>query len=234
MWQATTGSRNVAVGKASLEAITTGSQNTAVGQKTGDALTTGNYNTYIGDQAGTSATTGSANVIVGHAAGYELTTGGTNVLIGASAGRTASPSGELTTESNRLVLGDNNITNSYVKVDWTVTSDRRDKTDIEDFKPGLSWITKLRPVTYRWDNRSFYEDGKPDGSKKQPELNVGLIAQEEIEVEKEHGYGDTPDNMLVSDVNADGNYGMQYSKLVPILINAVKELSEKVKALEGG
>ena len=38
--------------------------------------------------------------------------------------------------------------------------------------------------------------------------------------------------MLVSHVNEDGNYGMQYSKLVPILINAVKELSEKNDALE--
>ena len=59
-----------------------------------------------------------------------------------------------------------------------------------------------------------------------------MIAQDELEVEKEHGYGDTPDNMLVTDVNGDGNYGMKYSKLVPILINAVKELSAKVEELE--
>ena len=62
--------------------------------------------------------------------------------------------------------------------------------------------------------------------------NRARIAKDEIEVEKEHGYGDTPDNMLVTDVNSDGNYGMQYAKLVPILINAVKELSEKNDALE--
>ena len=63
-------------------------------------------------------------------------------------------------------------------------------------------------------------------------LNIGLIAQDEIKVEKEHGYGDKPDNMLVTDVNGDGNYGMQYSKLVPILINAVKELSAEVEQLK--
>ena len=39
--------------------------------------------------------------------------------------------------------------------------------------------------------------------------------------------------MLVSDLSHDGEkYGIQYSKLVPILINAVKELSAKVTALE--
>ena len=38
--------------------------------------------------------------------------------------------------------------------------------------------------------------------------------------------------MLITDINADGNYGMQYSKLVPILINAVKELSAEVQALK--
>ena len=63
-------------------------------------------------------------------------------------------------------------------------------------------------------------------------MNIGLIAQDELEVEKDHGYGDTPDNMLVTDVNSDGNYGMQYSKLVPILINAVKELSAENTALK--
>ena len=64
------------------------------------------------------------------------------------------------------------------------------------------------------------------------QLNVGLIAQEELEVEKEHGFGDTPDNMLITHIDDGGGYGMQYSKLVPILINAVKELSAKVEELE--
>jgi len=244
----TTGSSNVGVGVHALSTITDGGGNTAVGYQAcyvttasnnsafGDyslvSCTTGANNCCYGSQSGYNITTGANNTTVGRNAGYDLTGGANNVLIGLSAGRSTSPSGILQTASNKVVIGNNDITTSYVKVDWTVTSDRRDKTDIEPFNHGLSWINKLNPVTYRWDNRSFYDNGIPDGSKKQSKLNVGLIAQDEIEVEKEHGYGDTADNMLVTDVNADGNYGMQYSKLVPILINAVKELSAKNEALE--
>ena len=101
-----------------------------------------------------------------------------------------------------------------------------------DFTPGLSWINKLRPVTYRWDNRSDYEDGRtPDGTHKQKQLNIGLIAQEELEVEKEHGYANDKDDMLITHENDDGNYSMKYERMVPVLINAVKELSAKNDAL---
>ena len=223
---------NTAVGSNALGLMTTGASNTAVGYNAlGDGTVTGNNNVAVGHQTLEVVTSGATNTGLGQGAGKNLTTGSNNIFIGYDSGTTASPAHQ-TTGSNIVVIGDNNITHSYIKVDWTVTSDGRDKTDIEPFNHGLSWINKLNPVTYRWDNRSNYDDGKPDGSKKGSQLNVGLIAQDELEVEKEHGYGDTPDNMLVSHVGEDGNYGMQYSKLVPILINAVKELSAKVEELE--
>ena len=187
--------------------------------------------TALGKDAGKANTTGSANTHIGCEAGDAITSGGNNTCVGFQAGTSDAP-GNIVTSSNQIALGNNSVTTAYIKVDWTVTSDRRDKADITPFNHGLSWINKLNPVTYRWDNRSNYENGVPDGSKKGTQLNVGLIAQDELEVEKEHGYGDTPDNMLVSHVNGDGNYGMQYSKLVPILINAVKELSAEVEQLK--
>ena len=227
-----TGSSNTAIGHDSLYSITTGTANVAAGREALEKITTGYQNTGIGYQAGEAITTGENNTCIGRTAGQDVTTGGNNLCLGNHAGKSASPSGSITTTSNLIVLGDNSPTAAYIKIDWTVTSDRRDKTDITPFSHGLSWINKLNPVTYRWDNRSDYADGIPDGSKKGAQLNVGLIAQDELEVEKEHGYGDTPENMLVADINADGNYGMQYSKLVPILINAVKELSAKNITLE--
>ena len=195
--------------------------------------TTALDNVAVGDHALANITDSQDNVAVGREAGLNVTSGDNNLLLGHRAGTDTAPGGTVSTHSNKIVLGDNNMANAYIKIDWTVGSDKRDKTDIEPFNHGLSWITKLNPVTYRWDNRTFYDNGIPDGSKKESKLHVGLLAQDELEVEREHGYGDTPDNMLISHVSEDGNqYGMQYSKLVPVLINAVKELSAEVEQLK--
>lgn len=78
-------------------------------------------------------------------------------------------------------------------------------------------------MVWRWKSWWYKEKEK---------LELGLIAQEELEIEKEHGYGDTADNMLVTNVDSDGSYGLKYERLVPILVNAIKELSAKNTHLE--
>ena len=143
-------------------------------------------------------------------------------------------SSSVSSGSNYVVLGNNNSANFFIKNSFTVTSDQRDKTDITDFNHGLSWVKKLRPITYRWDMRSNYENGVPDGSKKDEKLYLGFIAQEELEIEKEHGFANDKNDTLLVNENADGNYGMHYDRLIPILVNAIKELSAKVTALEAG
>ncbi len=120
------------------------------------------------------------------------------------------------------------------------SSDSRDKTDINDFSIGLKWIEALRPITYRWDKRTWYGTeeepyGTPDGSKKRNKLHIGFLAQEALAVEKANGYGKSNDDTLICNLTEDGmSYGMKYERLVPILVNAIKELSAKVTALEAG
>jgi len=207
-------------------------QNTAVGHL---ALTTcgdGNNNTACGREA-LKLTTGGNNTAVGRAAGEDVTSGDNNLCLGIDAGRSGSPSGAIGAGSNNVVLGDNNISNLYCADTSISSSDARDKTDVEDFKHGLSWITELRPITYRWDKRSWYADedgnwGTPDGSKKRDRLHLGFLAQEAVEVEKKHGYADKKDNMLAVNLNEDNTaYGYKYERLVPVLVNAIKELSAK-------
>ena len=160
------------------------------------------------------------------------------MLLGYNAGEAGSPSGQITTQSGNVVLGNNNVANLFCADTSISSSDQRDKTDISDFNIGLAWINALRPITYRWDRRTWYGTdaepyGTPDGSKKWTKLHIGFLAQEALEVEKANGYGDSNDNMLICNLTEDGmSYGMKYERLVPILVNAIKELSAKVTALE--
>jgi hypothetical protein len=186
------------------------------------SLTTGSYNTSIGQDTA------------------DVTTGGNNLLLGHRAGKSNSPSGSITTGSNNVVLGNNSISNLFCADTSISSSDSRDKTDVASFNIGLAWINALRPVTYRWDRRTWYGTdeepyGTPDGSKKRNRLHIGFLAQEALEVEKANGYGTSNDDSLVCNLTEDGmSYGMKYERLVPILVNAIKELSAKVTALEAG
>ena len=234
----TTGNQNTAVGGNCLDECTTGVENTAVGYGDANNLTTAAYNTAIGYNASRDLTTGNDNTTLGINAGLVLSTGSNNLILGTNSGRSTSPSGDITTGSNNVVLGDNGINNLYCADTSISSSDSRDKTDVSDFSIGLTWIKALRPVTYRWDRRTWYGTdeepfGTPDGSKKRTRLHIGFLAQEALEVEKSNGYGSSNDDSLIVNLTDDGmSYGMKYERLVPILVNAIKELSTKNDALE--
>ena len=237
----TTGINNTAVGANTLDGVTTGGHNTGVGLGAMGALTTGGNNVAVGSYVMDIGTGFNYNVAMGHDTARQITTGSNNVCLGHAAGHSSSPSGQITTSSNNFVLGNNSISNLYCADTSISSSDARDKTDVTDFTHGLSWIKELRPVTYRWDRRSWYTEdsntvGTPDGSKKRDRLHIGFIAQEFMEVEKKHGYATKKDDMLV--VNQDENdedpsYGIKYERLVPVLVNAIKELEARLSALEG-
>jgi hypothetical protein len=150
-------------------------------------------------------------------------------LLGNHAGQSASPSGSLTTGTNVVVIGDNSISDLYCADTSISSSDKRDKTDIVNFTEGLSWVNQLNPVTYRWDKRTWYDDNTPDGSKKRDKKHIGFLAQDVLTIE---GNPEKKD-MLVVNLNEDDTaYGLKYERLVPVLVNAIKELSAKVTALE--
>ena len=101
----------------------------------------------------------------------------------------------------------------------------------------------MRPVTYRWDKRTWYGTGvegaadeiygTPDGSKKSSRLHIGFLAQEMLAIEQANGYGSSKDDSLITIYNCDEmSYGINYERLVPVLVNAIKELSTKNDALE--
>ena len=200
-------------------------------------------NVAIGDLACGPLTSGAGNTAVGRRAGSNITSGSQNICLGYYSGRSTSPSGTISTGSNVICLGDNSIGNIYCADTSISSSDGRDKTDVEDFTAGLDWIEAMRPITYHWDKRSWYTEvdeetgeitsqSEPDGTHKKDKKNIGFIAQEVLEIEKAHGFANDKTDMLTVNLNEDDTaYGMKYERLVPVLVNAIKELSQSNKEL---
>jgi len=234
---------NTAVGHSAGTAVTTGIANTLIGALAGDSLTTGSGNTAVGkDSMGAATVTGDNNTTLGQAAGNALTSGSNNMFLGTDSGRSGSPGGSITTGSNNIVLGDENISSAYIKVDWSVGSDARDKTDFTPLDLGLDFVKALAPVTYKWDMRSKYGDKSaedydlaeqtPDGTHKEDWLDIGFKAQEVEALEIAAGYNKDNKTNLVSNHTDDGKQmGLQYSKFVPILVKAMQEQNSLIEAL---
>ena len=82
-------------------------------------------------------------------------------------------------------------------------------------------------------------DAVPDGSLKNPKLHIGFISQEIQPLEQALGYSEElgdgtidRDTELVCNTNEDKTaMGLKYERFVPILVNAIKELSTKNEEL---
>ena len=264
--ETTTGQYNVSIGHDAYHKNTTGiknvcigaeagfgsgdpptyTQNVMVGFKAGAAQSSGVENTWVGCEAGLAATTGNENTGCGRKAGAEVTTGAGNGFFGEKAGTSVSPSGSVTTGSGVFCLGDQSTQDLYCNDTSISSSDKRDKTDVTEWTHGLDWINKLKPVSYRWDKRVWYNEYNdpdeefkvtkevtPDGSKKKPRQHLGFLAQDVLAVEQSFGYADKKDNMLTVNLNEDSTaYGMKYERLVVVLTKAVQELSAEVDTLK--
>ena len=257
---------NTAIGPLAGAAVTTGKMNTFMGGNTGYFVTTGKVNTFIGTAVGPACTIGTHNTGVGggeigvspgaldgvtegdnnsalgHSAGSSITTGDNNLMLGHDAGVTGSPGGNITTASNEIGLGDENISAANIQVDWTVASDQRDKTDFTALDLGLDFVKALAPVTYKWDKRSKYGDKTaddydlnaqtPDGTHKEDWLDIGFKAQEVQALEEAAGYTTAAKKNLTVSTSGDGKQmGLQYSKFVPILVKAIQEQNALIEAL---
>jgi hypothetical protein len=238
---ATGGTGNTAVGFQANIYGGSGLRNIAVGFQSllGNSTTgvTGLDNIGIGHLSGYNLSSGSYNVNIGSQAGNAITTGSSNLCLGTDAGSASSPF-QITTQSDRIVLGDSSVTNAYIQVSWTVTSDARDKTDVAPLPSSLDFIEALNPVTFKWDKRSKYyvkdEDGNiidtptPDGTHKEDQPFAGFLAQEVQQAITDLGYVDD----VIVDNEQEDLLKIKETALIPVLVKAVQELSAKVKVLE--
>jgi hypothetical protein len=103
----------------------------------------------------------------------------------------------------------NNITAYY-------SSDRRLKENIEKLSNALEKLNKINGVSFDWNDEFISKRGGEDGYFVRKH-DVGVIAQEVEEILPE-----------IVATREDGYKAVNYEKLVPLLIEAIKELSAKV------
>lgn len=179
--------------------------------------TTGNYMTNVSAGTGISVShtpaegstatitnAGVTSLSAGTGVTLGATTGACSISIGQSVATNATPTfGNLTINGTITASGD--ITAYY-------TSDRRHKNNIKVITNALDKVKKLNGVTWEWN------DDVNEVTKSTP--TTGLIAQEvqevlpQVVVERENGY-----------------LGLDYSKMMGLLVEAIKEQQIKIDNL---
>ena len=85
-------------------------------------------------------------------------------------------------------------------------------------------MNALSGVRYTW---------KRDADKSLAKVRVGLIAQDVFEVLPESVEADNPDIITDEETGkVSGGLGVRYTELVPLLVNAIKELTTRIATLE--
>ena len=205
MWSNTYGNSNVAISPEALYSNIAGNMNAAVGLSSLFNNTYGNENSAFGPRSLMGNTTGIHNTGVGFESGKTITTGSNNVTLGYDA---QVPSA---TTSNQVRIGNTSVTYAGVQVNWSVTSDRRWKSNILTSNLGLGFISRLRPVSYTRNND---ESGKTE---------YGFIAQEVEEALNDEG----AKNIGMLTVDDNGMYEMRYNDLLAPMVKSIQELSDK-------
>src|SRR4030095_3427865 len=223
-----------------------GLDNTFVGVRAGDANTASN-NTFLGTDAGGGNTTGTGNTCIGKNTALSNNSGDNNTIVGFNANvinndnSTVLGNGASVNGSNRVRIGNSAITLIEGQVDWTFPSDARFKFNVHDENvPGLSFINKLRPVTYQFDARKFDEhvmQQLPDSLRQMimegndysinsNRIMTGFLAQELEQACNELNYS-------FSGLHVPGNetdhYGIAYGSFVPLLVKAIQEQQSMIE-----
>jgi len=226
----TDGSVNTGLGLKTMYSNTLGGENTALGGMALFNNQTGNFNTAIGVNALATNKKGNYNTAIGHSADFGTDSVDNFTCLGYAAGAKW-------IISNTVEIGNFSVQWIGGQTPWFTYSDARIKRDVQENVPGLSFINRLRPVTYHLDIRKQYEmagknhlrlgdwKGKYDVEKI---AMSGFIAQEVAEAAREIDYDFSGVHQTRGEVEI---YSLSYGQFVVPLVKAVQELEERINHL---
>ena len=114
-------------------------------------------------------------------------------------------------------MGNADHTVACIQIAWTTASDIRYKCVWGNVSHGRDFLRNVTPIKYSFVDHETKEI-------KDPNKRYGFSAQEILALE-----GEEP--IIVSDKNPD-NLGMNYEYMIPILVNAIKELDVENQELK--
>lgn len=233
----TSAANNTFIGNFSGSQTTTGASNSLLGSYSGSNLTTGQNNVFIGMQAGIN-NNGSNNVFIGLASGGQ-NTGSGNVFIGNESGFYSDKNsnkliinnnGDSSTpliygdfQNRQLGIGTSSLGSYALSVNgdafasglW-LSSDKRFKQNEKTISGALEKLDHVKGVSYQFKkSESTNERNFSEGTQ------LGFMAQDLQKIFPE----------LVKE-NSDGYLAVNYSGMIPVLVEAIKELKTEINTLK--
>lgn len=244
-----TGMSNTATGASALQLNTLGAYNSAYGSNALQLNIDGDYNSATGYQALFRNATGDYNTAIGALALTNLTSGFDNIAIGANSGTAAGNpvcynsisignNGWLNGAPDQVFIGNDNSSWIGGWKPWSVYSDVRLKKNIAGDVPGLTFIKKLRAVTYELlpeeelillTGNSLPSDIMKRPAAVKPLRQTGFIAQEVEAAAQEAGYSFSGISKVTSGKEL---YSLSYESFVVPLVKAVQEQQVMIEALQ--
>lgn len=229
--QNSTGGFNTVVGSSSLANNTTGGSNTAIGANTLSRNTTGVSNTALGGSTMNTNTTGVQNTVIGS---------GADVSVGTLTNATAIGANAVVNASNKVRIGNSNVTVIEGQVPFTTPSDGRFKFEVQEDVKGLDFILQLRPVTYRFDVKKF-DDQNRQGTAAASDViqasykeatairRTGFIAQEVEKAANVSGYNFSG---IIKPRTEQDHYSLSYESFVVPLVKGMQEQQKIIANLQ--
>ena len=233
---------SIFIGKNAALNNTTGIRNNIIGVDAFTSNISGIENVVIGTQALQNNTNGNGNIAIGQNAGNAITSGVDNIAIGRNSGPNTP------WVSNTIAIGPFSTTTAYGQVrigntntvdiggysSWSNLSDKRFKYDIKYNVPGLSFVSKLKPVTYKINRdklNEFLGITYPKGLKSAKEtIQTGFLAQDVVNSANQINYKFS--GVTIPSDNTTDHYSIKYAEFVVPLVKAVQELNHKIILLE--
>lgn len=234
-----TGSKNIGIGTSSLERNISGNNNIAIGNLSLYNNQSVSNCIAIGNNAQLNNMSGQYNISLGDETLVVNQTGNNNIAIGYNAFNTGNFSNSIAIGNNTVIssndqvrIGNLSTTSIGGFTNWTNVSDMRFKKDINyNSVPGLDFILKLKPVTYKLDYKNIQRliQSKTQHFPLKSIIQTGFIAQEVEKVANELNYDfsgvDVPKN-------EKDFYGIRYAEFVVPLTRAIQEQQQMIVSLQ--